>query len=47
MKEYGLDASALVREAQRLLKRRLRISEADLAAVRLEPVHSDAKAEAL
>ncbi len=47
MREYGLDAAALVREAERLLDTRLDISEADLAAVRIEPVHSDAKAEAL
>ena len=47
MKEFGLDASALVRESERLLDARFGISESDLAAVRLEPVHSDAKAEAL
>ena len=47
MKEHGLDATALVRNAEVLLDQRLDISETDLAAVRLEPVHSDAKAEAL
>ena len=43
----GLDAAALVRQAEGLLDTRVGISEADLAAVRIEPVHSDAKAEAL
>lgn len=47
MKEYGLDASALVRQTEQLLDTRFGITEADLAEVRLEPVHSDAKAEAL
>jgi transketolase len=47
MKEYGLDASALVRESERLLHAKFGISDSDLAAVRIEAVHSDAKAEAL
>ncbi|MCY2932002.1 MAG: transketolase [Planctomycetota bacterium] len=47
MKEYGLDAAALIRRAEGLLGRTLNIGEADLAAVRIEPVHSMAKAEAL
>lgn len=46
-KEYGLDALALVRAVEQLLGRPLGIEEEDLAAVRLNPVHSDAKAEAL
>lgn len=47
MREYGLDAIALVREVEKLLGTRLDITEDDLAAVRLEAVHSSAKAEAL
>ena len=47
MKEFGLDASALVRETEKLLHAQFGISETDLAAVRIEAVHSDAKAEAL
>jgi transketolase len=47
MKKYGLDAMALVREIEDLTGRRLGIGEDDLAAVRIEAVHSLAKAEAL
>ena len=47
MKEYGLDAMALVRAASRLVGEDLRIAEDDLQAVRLQAVHSAAKAEAL
>jgi transketolase len=47
MKEYGLDASALVSETEKLLGAKFCISESDLAEVRIEAVHSDAKAEAL
>jgi len=47
MKEYGLDAAALVRAVETLLHEDLAIGEGDLAAVRLENVHSAAKAEAL
>ena len=47
MKEYGLDAPALVRAVERLVGQQLHIGEDDLAQVRLEAVHSDAKAEAL
>jgi transketolase len=47
MKEYGLDAAALIQHTEELLDTQFGISEADLAEVRLEPVHSDAKAEAL
>jgi len=47
MKEYGLDAAALVRAVETLLHQDLGIGEGDLAAVRLENVHSAAKAEAL
>jgi transketolase len=47
MKEYGLDAATLIRNAETLLDSRFGIPETDLAEIRLEPVHSDAKAEAL
>lgn len=47
MREYGLDAIALVQEVEKLLGAKLNITEEDLAAVRLEAVHSSAKAEAL
>ena len=47
MREYGLDAMSLVGKVEDLLGRQLGITRQDLAAVRLEPVHSDAKAEAL
>lgn len=47
MREYGLDALALVRQVETLLNTSLNIDEGDLAAVRLIAVHSSAKAEAL
>jgi transketolase len=47
MREYGLDAIALVREVERLLGANLDVDEEDLAAVRLDAAHSAAKAEAL
>lgn len=47
MKTYGLDASALVRAVEQLIGQPTGITEADLAEVRLQPVHSAAKAEAL
>ena len=47
MKEYGLDAAALVRQVEELLHATFAISEDDLAAIRIEAVHSEAKAEAL
>jgi transketolase len=47
MREYGLDALALVRQVESLLGSSLDIDENDLAAVRLVAVHSSAKAEAL
>jgi transketolase len=46
-KKYGLDAMALVRAAEELAGAALAITEADLAGVRIEAVHSQAKAEAL
>jgi transketolase len=47
MKEYGLDALALVRAVEQLLRSDLKITESDLQAVRLQDVHSVSKAEAL
>lgn len=47
MRHYGLDALALVRAVERLAGQDTGIAEADLSAVRLESVHSAAKAEAL
>lgn len=47
MKENELDALSLVRGVERLTYTHLGISEDDLAAVRIEAVHSEAKAEAL
>lgn len=47
MKKYGLDAMALVAAIEQLLNQSLGITENDLSAVRLEEVHSIAKAEAL
>ena len=47
MRECGLDATALVRGVETLLGERLDVAEEELAAVRLEAVHSAAKAEAL
>ncbi|MEA2002192.1 MAG: transketolase C-terminal domain-containing protein [Actinomycetota bacterium] len=47
MKEYGLDAPALVRGIEELLGRSIGVSEADLDVVRIEQVHSLAKVEAL
>ncbi len=47
MKEYGLDAAALVRGIETIMDRSLNIKEEQLAEVRIEDVHSLAKAEAL
>jgi transketolase len=47
MCEYELDALSLVRAFENLLQTSFGLSESDLAAVRLEAVHSEAKAEAL
>jgi transketolase len=47
MKEYRLDATALVREVEKLIGRDLKITPDHLAAIRLEAVHSQAKVEAL
>ncbi len=47
MRRYGLDALALVRGVERLTGATTGIDEAALEAVRIDAVHSDAKAEAL
>mgnify|MGYP005857975117 FL=1 len=47
MKEYNLDAISLVRAVEQLTGHKTGITEADLADVRIQPVHSEAKAEAL
>jgi len=47
MHHYGLDASALVAAIERLTGRRFGITDDDLDAVRIDAVHSTAKAEGL
>jgi len=47
MRELRLDALAVIEEVEKLMGTRLSISEQDLTAARLSPVHSDAKVEAL
>lgn len=47
MKKYGLDAMALVSAIEKLMNTTTGITDHDLQAVRLEEVHSVAKAEAL
>ena len=47
LKKYGLDASALVSSIGQLLGKNLEIDDAELDAVRIDTVHSAAKAEAL
>ena len=47
MKEYKLDALALTEAVEQLVGHRLGITESDLESVRLDAVHSAAKAEAL
>ncbi len=47
MKKYGLDAMALVKAIEQLMHTTTGITEEQLQAVRLETVHSVAKAEAL
>ncbi len=47
MREYGLDAMALVNAIESMTGHKSGITEKDLAAVRITAVHSDAKAEAL
>ena len=47
MREYRLDALAVVEKVENLLNSSFGITANDLAAVRLESMHSEAKAEAL
>jgi transketolase len=47
MREYGLDAMALVEQVEAMVGTKFKIEETDLAMVRLEAVHSLAKAEGL
>jgi transketolase len=47
MKKYGLDAIALVSAIGQLLDKNLEVDDAELDAVRIDTVHSAAKAEAL
>ncbi|MCP5105372.1 MAG: transketolase [bacterium] len=47
MREYGLDAVSVVKAMEKLMGTTFNITEDDLAAVRLDAVHSEAKAEAL
>lgn len=47
MREHGLDAMALIRAAEQLCGTSFAITEDELATVRIEAVHSLAKAEAL
>lgn len=47
MKEYGLDAMALVAEIEKMMDRKLDIQESDLTQAYIVEVHSKAKVEAL
>lgn len=47
LKEHRLDAMSLIKAVEGLTGKKLGITEAELDAVRLEAVHSEAKAEAL
>ena len=47
MKKYGLDATALIRAIEHLMRTSFGLTEADLSAVHLAALHSDAKVEAL
>jgi transketolase len=47
MRYYGLDATALVAAVERLIGQSFGITDEDLDAVRIDAVHSTAKAEAL
>jgi transketolase len=47
MKKYGLDALALIQAVEQLLHQTTGITTNELQAVRLDTVHSEAKAEAL
>lgn len=47
MKEYGLDAAALVKEVEKALGKKLKIKEKELKEAFIAQVHSQAKPEAL
>jgi len=47
MKKYGMDAEAVLHEIEKLMNEHFGITGDDLASVRLDAVHSEAKAEAL
>jgi transketolase len=47
MREHGIDAMAVVRAAEKLIGAPLGLDESDLAKVRIEKVHCEAKPEAL
>ena len=47
MREHGIDALGLIQAAERALETELNIRPEDIAQVRVEAVHSEAKAEAL
>jgi hypothetical protein len=47
MKYHRFDAAAIIEEAEKLSGKKFGISENDLAGVRIEAVHSDAKPEGL
>lgn len=47
MKKYELDSLSLIKHIENLIGKGLEISEEELAEVRLEPIHSKAKPEAL
>ncbi|MBA3074856.1 MAG: hypothetical protein FP831_14730 [Anaerolineae bacterium] len=47
MREYEMDALALVQTVEKMVGHDLDINEIDLQSVRLQAVHSAAKAEAL
>jgi transketolase len=47
MKEYEIDALTLVKEIEALSGGKFNITEKELDEVRIEPVHSESKAEAL
>ncbi len=46
-REYEIDALALIKEVEALVKNKFDITEADLTEIHITPVHSLAKAEAL
>ena len=47
MREHGIDALGLIQAAERALGTQLNVRPEDIAQVRVEAVHSEAKAEAL